>query len=424
MLSISYIEENRTLIEKSAREKGIIDLDIASLLQTHETLKRQKQLQEELRNQRNQNARAAKEADESTRPQLVAIGGRLKEQIQIESHKVTELEQRLRSALLTVPNVIADDTPSGEDDSSNISIRKHGKPTEFDFKPRDHLELGTELDLIDFPAGAKVTGEGFYFLKNEAVLLELALTQFALRKAISHGFVPLRTPELAKNDILIANGYSPKGEESNTYELVGRDLSLIATAEIPVGGYHSAETIDIDRLPLKYVAYSDCFRTEAGGGGKSSKGLYRVHQFGKVELYVLCHPEQSDAILEEIVQLEEEINQDLGVPYQVVRICAGDLGAPAYKKYDLEAWMPGRNGGSYGEITSASSCTDFQARRLGIRYKAASGKNEFLHTLNGTAVALSRTLIAILENNQNEDGSVRIPEVLVSSLGFDTIRRK
>lgn len=426
MLDIYFIAENAELVKKSAKEKGFVNFDIDKLLSVHKELKSLKGSLDDLRAEKNSNAAAMKKASPDERDSLIARGTELKNKIQEQTEKLTVLEEEFESLMMGVPNVVPDDTPLGGDDTQNIVIRTHGEPITFDFTPKDHVQLGKDLDIIDFENGAKVAGAGFYFLKNEAVLLEMALIQFALRKAMERGFTPMRTPELARNEILLGAGYAPKGEESNTYRMEGRDLSLIATSEIAVGGYYSKEMIPENELTKKIVAYSDCFRTEAGGGGRASKGLYRIHQFGKVELFAFTKPEDSDEMLEEILAVEESIYADLGIPYQVMRICAGDLGAPAYKKYDIEAWMPGKEeGGAYGEVTSASNCTDFQARRLKIKYKnSQTGKNEFVHTLNGTAIAMSRTILAILENYQQKDGSVKIPEVLVPYAGISEIKLK
>ncbi|ASG84087.1 serine--tRNA ligase [Salmonella enterica subsp. diarizonae] len=330
--------------------------------------------------------------------------------------------ESFQTAMLTLPNWIPSDTPQGLSDNENVEIKRWGALPAID-NARDHLEIAQRLDLIDFESGTKVAGKKFYFLKNEAVMLDLALQAFALKIVQKHGFIPLQTPDLAKNSILEGIGFSPRGNESNIYRVESTDLSLIATAEITVGGMHSDETLALDKLPLKYVALSHCFRTEAGASGRTSKGLYRVHQFNKVEMFVFCAPEDSQRLHEEILQIEEEIYQLLNLPYRVLRICAGDLGAPASKKYDIEAWMPGKDGGEYGEVTSASNCTDFQARRLGIRYqnndKSLRG---YVHTLNGTAIATSRVILAILENYQQPDGSVAIPQVLQDYMGLDSIK--
>ena len=318
------------------------------------------------------------------------------------------------------------DAPVGRDSVANVMVRRWGEPRKFAFKAKDHVELCEALDLVDFEAGARVTGQKFYFLKNEAALLELALVQFCMLKLAKYGYTPVITPDLARMEVLEGIGFIPRDPNPETrqvYTVADTDLCLVATAEITLGGMHKDQILDEAKLPLKYVGLSHCFRTEAGAPGRDTRGLYRVHQFTKVEIFVFSTPEQSEAIHQEILSLEESIFQELGLPYHVLDTCTGDLGGPAYRKYDLEAWMPGRGeAGEYGEVTSTSNCTDFQARRLNIRYRSKEAKGtRMVHTLNGTAVACTRALLAILENYQNEDGSITIPEALRQWVGKDQI---
>jgi seryl-tRNA synthetase len=314
--------------------------------------------------------------------------------------------------MMQIPNLTHPDTPIGKDDSENKEISRWGESTQFDFEPKDHVTLGTTLGTLDFEAGATVAGRGFYYLKNDAALLELALTNYAMDVCIQAGFTPMITPDLARREILEGTGFNPRGAETQIYNIENTDLSLIATAEIPVAGYYRDHTFAAGELdqPKKIVALSHCFRTEAGAYGRESKGLYRVHQFTKVEMFIFCKPEQSAELHEELRTIEERIMQGLKLPYRVVDICTGDMGAAAYRKYDLEAWMPFRN--DWGEVTSTSNCTDFQARRLNIKYIDANGDKQLVHTLNGTAAAMSRTPLAIMENYQQADGSIAWPEVL------------
>jgi seryl-tRNA synthetase len=266
-----------------------------------------------------------------------------------------------------------------------------------------------------------VAGPKFYYLKNQAVILELALVRYALDALAREGFILHSTPDMARDEIVAGHGFNPRGPESNIYAVEGTDLCLIATAEFTLGGSRAGEILAADQLPLKLAGLSHCFRREAGAAGQYSKGLYRVHQFTKVEMFVYCRPSESEAMLGRLIAIEEAIYQGLRIPYRIVDTCMGDLGGPAYRKFDIEAWMPGRGEkGAYGEITSASNCTDYQARRLGIRFKEG-GKNLFVHTLNGTALAVSRTLIALLENFQNEDGSVTLPDSIAAYTGFARI---
>ncbi|HWC90509.1 MAG TPA: serine--tRNA ligase, partial [Pirellulales bacterium] len=304
-------------------------------------------------------------------------------------------------------------------------IKRWGEPRQFDFKPKDHVALAEALDLVDFEAGASVAGQKFYYLKNEAVLLELALQRYAIDLLISEGFTPTITPDLARNDVLQGTGYIPRGPETQIYSIADSDLSLVATAEITLGGLLADEIIEAERLPLKVCGISHCYRTEAGAHGRATRGLYRVHQFTKVEMFAFTLPSESDAMLDYFCQLECRLFDGLGLAYRVVDTATGDLGGPAYRKYDLEAWMPGRGtAGEFGEVTSTSNCTDYQARRLAIRYRTKGEKGtQFVHTLNGTAVAISRALIAILENYQQADGSVLVPKALQPLVGKDRIAR-
>jgi seryl-tRNA synthetase len=322
-----------------------------------------------------------------------------------------------------MPNMSHPNAPVGADDQSNLEIRRGShEPPQFDFKPLDHVELAEKLCLIDFEAGAKVTGHGFYFLKNDAVLLELALQRYALELLLREGFTPTITPDLARNEILQGTGYIPRGPETQIYSIAESDLSLVATAEITLGGLHSNEILDPAVLPIKLCGISHCYRTEAGAGGRASRGLYRVHQFTKVEMFAYTLPEGSEDMLNYFCDLECQLFDGLGIAYRVVDTATGDLGGPAYRKFDLEAWMPGRGeAGEYGEVTSTSNCTDFQARRLGIRYRTGEKGTAFVHTLNGTAIAISRAIIAVLENYQQADGSIAVPPALRSWMGKDRI---
>jgi seryl-tRNA synthetase len=316
------------------------------------------------------------------------------------------------------------DAPIGGDDQANLEVAKGKTPVpKFDFKPQDHVVLGEKLGLLDFEGGAKVAGHGFYFLKNDAVLLELALQRYAIELLIREGFTPTITPDLARNEILQGTGYIPRGPETQIYSIADSDLSLVATAEITLGGLLNDTILEEEQLPVKVCGISHCYRTEAGAGGKAARGLYRVHQFTKVEMFAFTAPEQSDAMLEYFRDLECRLFDGLGIAYRVVDTATGDLGGPAYRKYDLEAWMPGRGAsGEYGEVTSTSNCTDYQARRLGIRYRKMGEKGtHFVHTLNGTAIAISRGLIAVLENYQQADGSIVVPEPLRAWMGKDRI---
>jgi len=314
------------------------------------------------------------------------------------------------------------DAPIGKTDGDNKVIDTVGEIKKLS-NPRSHVELAKMHDLIDFERAAKTSGAKFYFLKGKLALLEQAMILWASKEMAAEGYLPMTTPDLARDEVLVGVGFNPRGPETQIYSVEGTDLSLIGTAEITLGGYHKDEIIEESAMPIKYAGISHCYRTEAGAYGRESYGLYRVHQFSKVEMFVFCTPEQSEAMHLELKRLEEHLFQKLGIPYQVVDICTGDLGGPAYRKFDLEAWMWGRGEGKggYGEVTSTSNCTDYQSRRLNVRLRRKDGTLEYAHTLNGTAISLARALIAVLENHQQEDGTIKIPEVLVPYTGFDTI---
>jgi seryl-tRNA synthetase len=378
-----------------------------------------------LQQRRNANAVAMKgKLDGERRAVLVDEGKRLKEEIAAKEAELAKVEAELLAEARRIPNMAHPNAPRGREDKDNLEVKRVGEIPAFDFEPKDHVQLGQDLDIIDFDTATKVSGVKFYYLKNEGVFLELGLIRYALDMLQQRGFTPFITPDIAKEEILEGIGFNPRGAESNVYTLEGEGACLVGTAEITLGGYCSGTVIPKDRLPLRMAGLSHCFRREAGASGQFSKGLYRVHQFTKVEMFVYCLPEDSGRMHEELRAIEEAIFAGLGIPFRVVDTCTGDLGAPAYRKWDLEAWMPGRNGGEWGEVTSTSNCTDYQARRLNIKYKDDDGKNKFLHMLNGTAVAVSRAIVALLENFQQADGTVRLPPALVPYCGFEVIGKK
>ena len=376
-----------------------------------------------LRTRRKDLAARIQKAAPAERLAMVEEASALKGAIADREAALEKVEADLREEQARIPNLTHPDSPIGPDESFNRELRRWGEPTRFAFKPRDHVAIGEALDLLDFDSATRVTGANFYFLKNEAVLLELALMRFALDVLRAEGFTIYTTPDMARMKVLEGTGFNPRGAETQIYRLEGQDLGLIATAEITLGGLWMDQILPAERLPMKVGGVSHCFRVEAGAYGRASRGLYRVHQFTKVEMFAFTRPEASDAMHLDLLRIEEGIYQRLGIPYRVIDICTSDLGGPAYRKFDLEAWMPGRGeAGEYGEITSTSNCTDYQARRLGIRFRRGQGqKPELLHTLNGTAIAMSRTIIALLENYQQADGSVAVPEALRPLTGFDRI---
>jgi seryl-tRNA synthetase len=415
MLDLRYIRENPEAVAENCRNRGVAaDVDLVVELAD----RRSDLIQElnELRQQQNQLAKSVgRERDPEARERLIAESRRSKELIPEREAELASVEERLREEMLKIPNITHPDAPIGRDDTENVEIRRSGEIPDFGFEPKDHVELGESLGIIDFEAGTKVAGSKFYFLRGDAVLLELGLVRYALDTLIEHGYEPAITPDLARDEALIGTGFIPRGPETQIYSVENSDLSLVATAEITLAGSLAGEILDEEKLPLRIAGLSHCFRTEAGSHGRASRGLYRVHQFTKVEMFAFAVPEQSEAMHEEMLGIEEEIFTGLGIPYRVVDICTGDLGGAAYRKYDLEAWMPGRD--AYGEITSTSNTTDYQARRLAIRYRRDGGRPQLLHTLNGTAIAVSRALIPILENYQQEDGSILVPEALVPYVG-------
>ena len=424
MLDYKFIKDNLAAVKEVIKNRNMeADADIVVELYDKRTALVTKQ--QDLQQKRNENAKAMKQKlDDAKRAELIEAGKKIKEDVAKVDAELSEIEVKLEEAARQIPNMLHPDTPIGKLDTENLEVKVVGTPRKFDFEPKDHVQIAEELDLLDFDRGTKVSGPKFYYLKNEAVFLEQALIQYALNTLRKHGFELFITPDVAREEVLKGIGFNPRGNESNVYAIEEEGTCLVATAEITLGGYHSGEILDKAKLPLLYGGLSHCFRREAGAAGQFSKGLYRVHQFDKVEMFVYCTPEQSDELHAKLREIEEEIFTGLGLPFHVVDTCSGDLGAPAYRKWDLEAWMPGRNGGEYGEVTSTSNCTDYQARRLNIKYKDDDGKNKYVHTLNGTAIAVGRAMLAILENYQNEDGSVTIPQALVPFCGFDVIKPK
>lgn len=417
MLDIQFIRENIDRVKKATSDKGfdasvvdvVVDLDAKhreALKELEQTRYRQNQITEQI-----------KTGDKTN----IAQASELKNTIKDLEPKVRDLETRLKEECYKIPNISADDVKVGTPEDNEV-VKTHGEVPSFNFKVRDHLEIGLLTDTIDLERGAKVSQSGFYYVKGDGALLELSLINFAMQKLIKKGFLPVITPNVAKQRNVVGCGFQARSDkERQIYQVDGEDLDLIATAEITLVGMHTDEILNIDNLPIKYVGYSSCYRKEIGSYGKDVRGILRVHEFRKVEMVVFCKPEDSEKIHDELLQIEEEIWQDLGIPYQVIKMATGDLGNAASKKYDIEAWMPSQE--KYREVTSTSNTTDFQARRLGIKTKI-DGENKYVHTLNGTILALGRAMISIYENFQNEDGSVNIPPVLQSYMGKEKIEVK
>ena len=423
MLDIKFIRENVEAVKSNCVNRGV-KCDVDRLVSLDKERVKLLQEVEELKSMKNSLNDLIKTADQNERAEIIEKGKEVKMKLEIKEPALKSVKEELEVILLSIPNATHPDSPIGKTDEENKEIEIYGDIPKFSFIAKTHEQIMKDLDLADFERAAKVSGSKFYYLKNEGALLELALVNFAMEKLFQKGFVPVITPDLARNSVIEGIGFSPRGEESQIYNIENSDLSLVGTAEITMGGYHADEVFDEKDLPKKYVALSHCFRTEAGAYGKHSSGLYRVHQFTKVEMFAYAKPEESEAIHNEFKNIEVEIFQDLGIPFRVVDICTGDLGGPAYRKYDLEAYMVSKDG--WGEVTSTSNTTDYQARRLKVKVQRADGTREFAHLLNGTAVAVSRALIAVIENYQQEDGSVVIPEVLRKWMpgGMDVIRKK
>lgn len=409
MLDIRFIRENADKVQESSKQKGYT-VSIADLLKLDDERRNLQQTVDELREKRNANAATMKggKPDQAT----IDEGKQIKIELAEREKYLESTDSEYRKLLESVPNIIQDDVPLG-DEADSVEIKKVGEQTN---GALDHLDFALKRDWVDFERGAKVAGAKFYFLKDELALLEQAMIQYGINFVTQKGFRFLTVPHMVNAQTAEGAGFAPKGDASgNEYFVEDTNLTMIGTAEAPLTGYHADEILDEKELPLLYAGLSPCYRKEAGTYGKHTRGLFRVHQFNKLEMYAFTLPEQSSDMHERILALEEELWQSLGISYHVINIAAGDLGAPAAKKYDVEYWSP--VDGTYRELTSCSNCTDFQARNLNIRVRRADGTVEVVHTLNGTAISLARGLITILENYQNEDGTLRVPEVLKPYLG-------
>jgi len=423
VLDRRFVAENIDLVAANCSRRGVT-ADVARFAELDQLRRRLQADIDRLNQQAGQVSRSiGKAADEAERETRKAEGRRLREEVAALEAKAAEIVAEADTILKAIPNLTHPDVPVGGEDAA-VELRRGATAVRaFDFQPLDHVALGETLRLFDFEAGARVAGHGFYFLTGDGVLLELALQRYAVELLQQEGFTLMTTPDLARDSILEGTGFMPRGPETQIYSVAGSDLSLVATAEITLGGAYHERIFDAADLPLALCGISHCFRTEAGAHGRATRGLYRVHQFTKVEMFAFTAAEESDAMHQRLLDLECRLFDGLEIPYRVLDIASGDLGGPAYRKFDLEAWMPGRGeGGEWGGVTSTSNCTDYQARRLGIRCKTQGQKGtSFVHTLNGTAVAISRAIIAILENHQQADGSVTIPAALVPWMGKDRI---
>ena len=410
MLDLKLIRENAEMIKANCQRRGFpLDIDgLLALDKDYRTLEREA---EELRARRNKLSKECA-SDPAAREEVKKI----KLTLNSKETAMEGINKKMMAVLTRIPNLLAPDVPDGTDDTGNVELRKVGNIREFDFDIRDHQELGEMHDILDIARGAKVAGTGFYYWKGKGAMLAQALYFYVQQFLVKRGFTMFMTPCVAKERTLYGTGYLPFFADQ-TYNLEGEDLALIGTSEQTLVGYHADDVLDGEKLPLCYTAFTPCFRTESGSYGKASRGIFRVHQFHKVEQIVFCKPEDSPKYHEFCLQNEEDLLKALNIPYHVVNVCVGDLGAPGYKKYDIEAWYPTFK--TYREVTSNTNLTSFQSRRLNIRYKQGD-ERDFVHTISATA-ATDRLIIAIMENYQQKDGSIEIPEVLRPLTGFDKI---
>lgn len=441
MLDIKLIRENPEKVKKGARDKGF-DINIDHVLEIDTKYRELLASVQKLREERNRIARLQSPRGEASGGQArvasnaidkkdIEQGKKIKNQLEKEEHALRAVEEELNTWLLKIPNLPSPDVNVGKSEKENLVIKTYHDVEKlsakglssltFDFTPRDHLAIGEQLNIIDVVRAAKVSGTRFAYLKNEGALLEFALIQFAFDTLVKEGFTPVIPPVLVKREVMKGLGYMEHGAEVDMFYIPSDGLFLAGTAEHPIVAMHKDEIFNGHDVPRRYVGFSSSFRREAGSYGLDTRGILRVHQFDKVEMVSFVTAEQDDQEHEYLLSLEEKLFQMLGIPYQVVKMCTGDLGFPVARKYDIEAWIPTQ--GKYREVTSTSTTTDFQARRLNIKYREGD-KTEYAHILNGTAFAIGRTLVAILENYQQKDGSVMIPEVLRKYTGFDRIKPK
>jgi len=416
VLDLKFIRQHPDAVRAGAAKKRIL-CDVDKILDLDRDARELGQVIDKLRAEQNAGAKAIGQAPPAERPRLAALQKESKAELKTKEEKHAEMSAALHELLLRVPNIPADDVPDGKDDTENVEVRRVGDVRTFEFEPLDHIALGEAQDWIDVQRGARIAGSRNYFLKGDLALLEVAVMRFALDLMCKKGFVPLSVPTLVRTEVMVGTGYFPGGEEQAYRTDARDDLCLVGTAEVPVTALHQDEILPIAELPKRYVALSPCYRREAGTYGKDTRGLYRVHQFQKVEQVVIDVADLARSLEHHhaIVKNAEDVLQALGLPYRVVNVCGGDLGQPQVQKFDIETWMPSRK--AYGETHSASRFHEFQARRLNLRYRDAEGTVRFCHTLNNTVAASVRMLIALIENHQRADRTVWIPEALRPYLG-------
>ncbi len=410
MLDIKFIRENPSLVKKAAKSKNV-EINVDHILEID---RKYRELQAEIQTLREKRNQVSRERN-------IEEGRKIKEDLEKKEPAAKALEEELNRYLLQIPNLPKEDVKIGRDESENEIIKKYSEPTKFDFKARDHLDLGEALDIIDVQRAAKVSGARFYYLKNEGALLEFALLNFALDNLLPEGFSPVIPPALIKTETMRKLGYMENGGEEDMFHLEKDGLTLIGTAEHALVSMHMDETFSENDLPLRYIGFSPSFRREAGSYGKDTRGILRVHQFDKVEMVSFVKKGEDDKEHDYLLSLEEKLFQALEIPYQVVKMVTGDLGFPAARKFDIEAWIPSQD--KYREVTSVSTVTDFQSRRLNTKYRTKTGV-EYVQILNGTVFSMARPIIAILENYQKKDGSVEMPKALHEYLNFTKITPK
>jgi len=419
MLDIKFIRENPQIVKEGCKKKQA-KVDIDRLLEFDKKRRETLQALEDMRAQKNKASKKISEIKDDKEKQKIILEMR---ELDGNSDKLNknlkEWEAEFNNLMLQIPNLPLGGVPVGKDERENVVLKEVGERPKFDFQPKNYLEIAEKLDLIDIKRAAKVSGTRFGYLKRGAALIEFALINFAFDTLIKQGFIPVIPPVMLKSEMARGMGYLEQADKKEAYFLTEDDLYLVGTAEQSIGVMHAGEIFEEKDLPRRYLGFSTCFRREAGSYGKDTKGIFRVHQFDKAEMFSFCSAEESKKEHPFLLEMEENLMKSLKIPYRVVQICTGDLGRPAAAKYDIEAWIPSE--GRYRETHSTSNCTDFQARRLNIRYKDKSGKLSFAHTLNGTAFAIGRTLIAIIENYQQKDGGILVPEVLQKYTGFQKI---
>ena len=416
MLDLKMLREQPDVVRAALARRGG-DVSIDAVLDADAKRRAVQTATDQLRSEQKVASAAVGNASAEERPALLATAKALSERVKAAEDEERALAAQVRDLMLAIPNLPHESAPDGHAEADAVEVRTVGLPPVFDFEIRDHLQIGETLDIIDVERGARTSGSRFAYLKGQLVMLELALVRYALGKLSDKGFTPVVPPVMVRREAMEGTGFLPT-DEAQIYQLPDDDLYLAGTSEVPLAALHQGEFLPADSLPVRYAGFSTCFRREAGTYGKDMRGIFRVHQFDKVEMFSFTTPEQSWDEHEFLLSIEEEILTELQIPYRVMNIAAGDLGQPAAKKYDVEAWMPGQ--AAYREVTSCSNCTDYQARRLNCRVKTPDGP-AFVHTLNGTAVAVGRTIIAILENNQRADGSCHVPHALVPFTGFELI---